>query len=148
MLQAVKSSVWKGAAAGVLAGEVLAPVLLAAQSRPPVAPDQIVPLVVLALGIVAWLLVSVWTWRMVAWMPDAHGREILRRGMLRWGLPMGLAMTAMTAMREAMAGDVLSWRFVARVLTYALITIPLSMLFGSWFDRVMRATMDRSQRNR
>lgn len=45
MLQAVKSSAWKVVAASLLAGEVLAPLLMGVQARPPFAPEQIGTLV-------------------------------------------------------------------------------------------------------
>ena len=142
MLQLVKSSAWKVVAASLGAGEVIAPLLMGVQARPPFAPGQLGAVIAYALCAAGWLAFGAWTWRRLAHMRDGEGRDVYNGGVLGWGLPVGIAMTVANAVREAGdGGDVPSWRFAARALTHALISVPLFLWGGYLFGTAMRATL-------
>lgn len=133
MIQAVKSATWKVFAASMLAGQILSPVLMGAQVRPPFSVEQLLVMVVTGLFVGAWVLFGVWTWRKLARMREDGGQRVYNWGVLAWGVPFWIIMAVQRAADDAGGlGNAISGAFAISLLTHALIGFPPA-LWGGWF---------------
>ena len=148
MLQAVRSSAWKVVAASMVAGQVLSPVLMGVQGRPPFEPGQLPVLALTGLVVGAWLLFTAWTWRRLARMGTDDRRHVFNRGVLAWGIPVGMTMSVSGAARDTGGLDrALSWEFAAALLIQLLINVPLFLWGGWFFGWVMTAALGPPRRS-